>query len=249
MSLCKDCHSGVIHEGTPKGKVEKVGGIDTYVALPTVDYPKDKAVLFLPDVLGIHMPNSQLLADSFAGHGFAVYMPDYLNGDPVPTGFMNDSSFDINKWFVNHGADVTLKPLNACIEGLKAQGITTFGATGYCFGGKYAVILAQNNTLKAATMAHPSLLEVPGDFEKLLASSSTPIQICAAELDYMFNTAQQDQVDQMLGGGKYKPGFEQIRFEGCAHAFAVRGDLNDPKVKAGKEGAFEAAVKFLHKYL
>ena len=34
------------------GKWEKIGGVETYVATPTVDYPKDKAILFLPDVFG-----------------------------------------------------------------------------------------------------------------------------------------------------------------------------------------------------
>jgi hypothetical protein len=38
-------------------------------------------------------------------------------------------------------------------------------------------------------------------------------------------------------------------FDGCSHGFAVRGDLSDPKVKAGKEGAFEKSVAFFKKYL
>lgn len=46
--LCKECVSGVTHEGTPVGKVEKWGDIDVYVAVPPegVEYAKDKAVLF-----------------------------------------------------------------------------------------------------------------------------------------------------------------------------------------------------------
>ncbi|KAH0836456.1 alpha/beta-hydrolase [Lanmaoa asiatica] len=71
----------------------------TYVATPTIDYPKDKAILFLPDVFGIELINSQfqdvdcnesqLLADDFARNGFQVYVVDYLNGDAFPLDMFN----------------------------------------------------------------------------------------------------------------------------------------------------------------
>ena len=72
---------GVIHEGTPKGPVavtfellntpiltslpsagkwEKLGGVDCYVAAPTIDYPKDKAVLFMADIFGAQLVNAQV---------------------------------------------------------------------------------------------------------------------------------------------------------------------------------------------
>jgi hypothetical protein len=81
--------AGVQHEGTPTGapflslhcsvladphagKIEKIGGVESYVATPEVDYPKDKVVLFLPDVFGHKLVNAQLLADDFAANGFKV---------------------------------------------------------------------------------------------------------------------------------------------------------------------------------
>lgn len=75
------------------GKTGKVGGVNSYVATPTGDYPKDTAVLFLSDIFGYTMSNSQvririykgwcvdhlyprtnlqLLADDFADNGFKV---------------------------------------------------------------------------------------------------------------------------------------------------------------------------------
>ncbi|KAJ2971798.1 hypothetical protein NUW54_g12415 [Trametes sanguinea] len=45
MSLCSHCVSGVRHEGTPEGQFTKVGGVDSYVATPKGDYPKDKTLL------------------------------------------------------------------------------------------------------------------------------------------------------------------------------------------------------------
>lgn len=43
-----------------KGKWEKIGGIDSYVATPTGDYPKNKAILFLADAFGPQLCNNQV---------------------------------------------------------------------------------------------------------------------------------------------------------------------------------------------
>ena len=42
------------------GKWEKIGGIDTYVATPSGDYPKNKVILFLPDVFGPQLINARV---------------------------------------------------------------------------------------------------------------------------------------------------------------------------------------------
>ena len=72
---------GVRHEGTAEGELvylilsclafnvppntavlgtyEEINGIKTYVATPKTDYPKDKAVLYLPDVFGLELLNNR----------------------------------------------------------------------------------------------------------------------------------------------------------------------------------------------
>ena len=54
------------------GKWELIGGVNSYVATPTTDYPSDKVVLLLTDVFGPQLVNAQLLADDFAKNGFKV---------------------------------------------------------------------------------------------------------------------------------------------------------------------------------
>ncbi|KAK0203070.1 hypothetical protein DFS33DRAFT_1344773 [Desarmillaria ectypa] len=135
MSLCKDCISGVTHEGTPTGKIEQIGGVECYVATPTGEYPNDKVVLFLPDAFGIVLPNAQLLADDFAKNGFRTVVPDYFNGDAIPTDALEPGSiFDLAKWLTNHSSTHTRPALDRVIAALKESGVTEFGATGYCFG-------------------------------------------------------------------------------------------------------------------
>ncbi|EPQ56721.1 dienelactone hydrolase endo-1,3,1,4-beta-D-glucanase [Gloeophyllum trabeum ATCC 11539] len=250
MSFCKDCISGVRHEGNPEGKIEKIGGVDCYVATPTVDYPKNKVLLFLTDVFGITLTNSQLLADDFAKNGFKVVIPDYLHGDPVPLdAFSGSSSFNIGDWFKTHGEADTRPLLDKVIAALKEQGVTEFGATGYCFGARYAFDLAFEGIVKAVAVAHPSLLKVPDDLEKYLSTSKAPLLINSCEVDQQFPKEAQAKADEVLGNGKFQPGYTRLYWEGCTHGFAVRGDLSNPKVKAGKEGAFKATVEHLLKHL
>ncbi len=71
-------------------------------------------------------------------------------------------------------------------------------------------------------MAHPSLLTVPDDFVKLKAQSKVPVQINNAELDTALTPALALQVDDVVGGGKYAPGYERKQFAGVGHGFAVR---------------------------
>ncbi|KAF9459319.1 dienelactone hydrolase endo-1,3,1,4-beta-D-glucanase [Collybia nuda] len=249
MSFCKDCVSGVTHEGTPEGKWEKIGGVNCYVATPTMDYPKDKVVLYLADIFGPQLINAQLLIDDFARNGFKTIAPDYFNDDPAPpTALSPGDTWDISKWFPNHGPEQTRPVLDKVINALKEQKVTAFGATGYCFGGRYVFDLSFENIIQVAVVSHPSLLQIPADLEKLKETSKAPLLINSCTVDTQFPLEASAKADEILGNGKFTPGYKREYFEGCTHGFAVRGDLSDPKVKAGKEGSFKATVEwFLNK--
>lgn len=40
------------------GQTTQYGGVETYIATPTTEYPKDKVVLFLTDVFGLKLQNN-----------------------------------------------------------------------------------------------------------------------------------------------------------------------------------------------
>ncbi|TFK39477.1 dienelactone hydrolase endo-1,3,1,4-beta-D-glucanase [Crucibulum laeve] len=258
MSFCKHCVQGVTHEGTPEGKWEKIGGVDCYIGTPAVDYPKDKVVLFLADAFGIQLVNNQLLVDDFARNGFRTIAPDYLNGDPIPADALNNNisaldpsqTFDIKKWFQDgHTKEHTRPTLDKVINALKEEGVSTFAATGYCFGGRYVFDLAFDNAISVSVASHPSILTIPDDLEKYAAVAKAPLLINGCTFDPQFPPEAQEKADQIFGDGKFAPGYKREYWEGCTHGFAVRGDMSDPKVKAGKEGAFKAAVEWLHSKL
>ncbi|KAI0642093.1 alpha/beta-hydrolase [Trametes meyenii] len=249
MSLCTHCIAGVRHEGTPGGQFTKVGGIDTYVATPSGDYPKDKVVLFLSDVFGLKLENNLLLADDYARNGFKVYAPDYFEGDALPADALNSGTFDLGSWLAKHGADRVVGIIRSVQTALKAEGVTKFAAIGFCFGARPAFDLAFTSEIDVVAVSHPSLLKTPEDLEKYKAESKAPLLINSCTVDSQFPIEAQAKADEILGDGKFAPGYVRTYWEGCTHGFAVRGDLSDPKVKAGKEGAFKATVEFLIKHL
>jgi len=130
----------------------------------------------------------------------------------------------------------------AVLKALKEQGITTFGTTGYRFGAKNVLELAIEGEIAAGAMAHPSRLRIPIDLERLAASGSkAKILINSCDID-SFSPEAQAKADGLLGDGKHQAGYKSLHWEGRSHRFAIRDDLSDPKVQAGK-GAFKAAIE------
>ncbi|KAJ3557497.1 hypothetical protein NM688_g1441 [Phlebia brevispora] len=228
---CDACWTGMRHEGEAEGVIEKIGGIDCYVATPKGDYPKDKCpAVFAPQ-----------------WNGIKTVMPDILNGDPIVD--FNDPAFDRQKWLAAHGPESWEHVVDKVVAALKETGVTRFGTTGYCFGAPPAFYLAYKNESQVTVLAHPSRLQVPEDLEKYKSVSKAPLLINSCEVDSQFPPESQAIADKILGGGQFAPGYERTYWDGCTHGFAVRGDLSNPKIKAGKEGAFSASVKFFKKYL
>ncbi|KAI6101210.1 dienelactone hydrolase [Pisolithus sp. B1] len=250
MSLCSDCVKGVRHEGTPEGKIEFIGDVRCYVGTPSGEYNEEKAVLFLPDVIGIDLINAQLLVDDFARNGFKTIAIDYLNGDPVPDNAFTGGKYDFPAWLAKHGNEQTRPNVDKVVTALREQGVKDFGSTGYCFGARYGFDLAFENITKVTVVSHPSLLEVPEDLEKYKRLSRAPLLINSCTFDQRFPKEAQAEADRILGNGEqFTETYRREYFEGCTHGFAVRGDLSKPEVKAGKEGAFKAAVLFFKQHL
>jgi len=100
---------------------------------------------------------------------------------------------------------------------------------------------------RVAVVSHPSLLKVPEDLEKYATTSKVPLLINSCSVDQQFPLEASAKADEIFK--EFAPGYKREYFEGCTHGFAVRGDLSDPKVKAGKEGSFKASVEWIKKYI
>jgi len=201
----------------------------------------------LTDVFGIDLKNNLLLVDDFARNGFKVYAPELFEGDPVPTDAFTTGNFDLPAWLAKHSPkEHTGKRARQVIEGLKGQGITVYGATGYCYGARIVFDLAFDNIIHVAVVAHPSLVK-PEDLDAYVKKSKAPLLINSCEHDEAFPKSVADTGDKTFAS--FAPGYRRNHYDGASHGFAVRGDLSQPKIKAAKEGAFKESVEWLIKYL
>lgn len=78
---CQDCVTGSLHEGTPLGREETLHGLQTYVTEPPNGAPPAALIVIVPDVFGWKLPNTRILADTYAKRGnYRVYVPEFMNG-------------------------------------------------------------------------------------------------------------------------------------------------------------------------
>lgn len=153
---------------------------------------------------------------------------------------------DIVRLFFLHCKQLLSQNMSLCKDCVK--GVVHEGIAEGKFGGLYYVFdLA--HLVDAAVAFHPSLIKVPDDLEKYISIAKTPLLINSCTNDEALPLVGQIKADEILGGGKYEPGYERKHWEGVTHGFTVCGDLGDPIVKAANEGAFDAALQWFFKYL
>jgi len=149
----------------------KIADIETYISKPS-SYPTQpaKLLLLLTSGTGIHSTNNQLQADAFAAEGYLVVMPDQFASDPAPSthtttapesnpsmietikmGLVDAAkSFRIDMWLARHTPQSVLPILHSFLNAAVAEfaDCVSYGqgvyAAGYCFGGKYVLLLASD---------------------------------------------------------------------------------------------------------
>lgn len=89
------CWLGTIHKGTPRGNLETILNVPTYVSKPAPEKANGHIVLYFPDIWGMST-NGRLLMDGFADAGFLTLGMDYFRGvrmnkrgDATPTPCMS----------------------------------------------------------------------------------------------------------------------------------------------------------------
>lgn len=91
----------------PKGTMETIHGVQTYVARPSTA-PKG-IVVIIPDAFGQSFPNNKHLADTYASDGsFLVYLPEFMEGHAAPSHLVTlfPKLLDAQTWY-----DTFMKPI------------------------------------------------------------------------------------------------------------------------------------------
>ncbi|KAF4785716.1 dienelactone hydrolase [Colletotrichum scovillei] len=108
---------------------------------------------------------------------------------------------------------------------------TKIGVAGFCWGGKFTVLLSQlaagpfggERLIDCGFTAHPSFLTLPGDLEKVVL----PLSVANGDDDMMMPRARMAEAKSVLG--KKGEDFEIVEYVGATHGFAVRGNPNDQR--------------------
>jgi dienelactone hydrolase len=82
---CPDCFRGGVVTGDPKGTIETLYGVSTYVAKPLDNSSSPSTIVYFTDAFGLNLVNNKVLADAYASAtGVRVLVPDIIPGGPMP---------------------------------------------------------------------------------------------------------------------------------------------------------------------
>lgn len=259
MSSC--CLSGALHNhATPKGHEIKLGDLPCYVAEPE-GKSKSQTLIFLTDIFGYDLPNTRLLADEYAKAGFYVYVPDILKGDPLPISFLQnvepplkdkeqagliDSAKNtaivgatLGTWLPKHMEMITLPIVEQAVEEVRKQpGVGKIGTVGFCFGGRYSILMAHGK-VDSAYACHPSLVGIPADFDGV----TKPLSIAVGTKDSLLDDASNDKIKEILDK-KTGVKTEVVKYEDQIHGFTLRGDWSSEKDKKAMDDALQQGINW-----
>jgi len=253
------CRTFFLMTGEPTGIEITIGGIPTYVARP--ENKSKNALLFITDIFGWKFVNNRLLADQFAKlGGFNVFVPDFFQGDAPSaeviekivkpsTSFLEGLSKTVTVvtmipsivgFMYRHSDSKTLPLIDTVLQDLREgpEGIEKICSIGYCWGGRYSILLGSTDKVMAYSAAHPSIVSFPKEFQTI----SKIGLYCCAEQDNTFPPKKANDVEKLL---KDKP-FPTIfrHYPGTRHGFGTRGNDSDEVVKKARDDAFQDALSF-----
>ncbi|WVQ80924.1 hypothetical protein IAT38_003031 [Cryptococcus sp. DSM 104549] len=261
-SVSPCCISGHIHAGTPIGSISILHGLRTYISTPSTPAPsaagqgKVDTVILIPDIFGIDLVNTKLVADEYAGKGWKVLLPDLFEGDAIPADHLQaiapnlryqaestvvskaadgvKAGAALGPWLAKHREAVAKPLIENFVKAVRADSSTgKIALNGYCWGGRYSLVLAQSSSTAKPDVAiatHPSFLT--NDDVKPI--TDVPVAIFKGDKDDIMSDEALKEVEGILKGNLGTKLVVQS-FPGAVHGFAVRGDLEDGLEKAQKE--------------
>ncbi|KAK5078688.1 hypothetical protein LTR64_002897 [Lithohypha guttulata] len=273
-----------------KWSIDTGSDVEVYVSKPT-DYPTTPARLLflLTNGTGVHSRNNQHQADLFARAGYLTIMPDLFAGDPAPntkpeeTPLSSDAtwldtvklkvaetakSFSLDMWLARHTEETVLPTLHGVLKVAREDYADAVShgdgvyAVGYCFGGRYVLLLASGKThdtptgqqaqgkaeegqmitglqIKAGVCAHGTLVG-----RKDVQNIKAPIQLVCVEDDPLFPEDVLDEGRKSLEEHKIDHQIEV--YKDVPHGFAVVGEYESQKINDAQSKAFDGMLAWLN---
>jgi dienelactone hydrolase len=233
--LSKCCEQAFIWPGSPSGFETVLGGIPAYVS--SGEPSKSRVILYLHDIFGWKLPNARILADMLAEKsGMRVIVPDFYRGETwvleanvdqvraqnLPPNDRFSHVKPTDKLIVTSNAlefiqrfetESVLTEIDTVLEAIQTTyKPTAIFSTGYCWGGRYSLLLGREK-VKAYAAAHPSLLT-----RKDAVNVSSPGLLLIPSGDPAFPDQLREELLEELGFA-----LKIVDYHGVSHGFAVRG--------------------------
>jgi carboxymethylenebutenolidase len=174
------------------------------------------------------------IAGRFAAQGYVTLAPDLYEGT------VTTDSAKAGELMQGLDQERALQTLNGAVNFLKSQPTVSpdkIGATGFCMGGTFALLLARNADIKASA---PFYGDVPPD--EVIENMTAPVLFIGAENDPWINMEKMERL--RAGLRKFGKEGEVKIYNGVGHAFFndTRPEAYDP---AAAHDAWERVLKFL----
>ncbi|KIX93993.1 uncharacterized protein Z520_10330 [Fonsecaea multimorphosa CBS 102226] len=246
------CLKSFAWEGTPRGRVDKLGALDCYIAGSENDDKRPAmGILFIHDLLGFTFPNTRILADHYAAEADAtVYVPDFFGGsaplpfEPILRGRFHE--VDLAGFLARNARDIREPDILEAARLLRSR-YARVGAVGFCWGGWACFRLGarEKPLVDCVSVGHPSLL-TKRDIDEV----AVPVQILAPEHDPAYTPELKTHTFETLakaeGGGVY---FDYLHLPGVEHGCLVRGDPKKPGEREAMARAKDAVVGWFRQFL
>jgi dienelactone hydrolase len=273
MSSC--CLSGAVNSGTPRGREDIIGGLDTYISEPEGGSTA-KTVIFLVDVFGWKFLNVRLLADNYAKAGFAAYIPDLHQGDSLPVSFLQNvepplkdqeqaglvdkaNNMDIvgttlGPWLVKHGEAVSQPLVDGFVNTVRQiPGTQKIGAIGFCWGGRYAILQAHGKDKTPGETPGGGVDAAYACHPSLVAIPGdfepvdVPLSLALGDHDSLLDAKSVEQIKEVM---EKKSTPSEVRvYQDQVHGFALRSDWSSEKDKKAMDEAEKQGIEWFEKYL
>lgn len=140
----------------------------------------------------------------------------------------------LGPWLIKHREANVYPLMQKFLSHLRADpSHKKIGAVGFCWGGRYAILLTHtdaNPAVDVAVALHPSFLSLPGEVEKI----ARPVAVEVGDSDDIIKIQDVETIKEIFAG---KEGCEVEVYEDQVHGFSIRGDLSVEKDKKAKEKA------------